>query len=452
MVFGSKGSLSYSEARDAIAKWLLLGNVEPCRAPPIFVYSEPGFSINHLIADAFKTAMSTVKGTYEEKVPEDLKAFVTALERIDNLGILHTLTKYDDVKVLFNTKEKGEGLVIYTVTPEYLKKEGLDGIVEALSRADFAVLHVYNALDGIDEEVKRMYEAMVQGLWSKLNKPIIFSQQLVPGVSKRALSLGFGTGGIAIMKVELPNVEEWASWVSRTFKVKADRDVIEFVKVISPETLPLPFAELLREINERAYGVGDPFSGKELFVVEREGIRIEATPVLGSPMESLPSPDGWTKVALLPWNYHKLARELAIAVLGSTKLVDGLELYKRKAKMAPKIIKDLEDSVSSGRSEGAIEDLVQLINDLEEHGGDEVASAILIRALASLYKYAEKFESWETCDEECRALKIMCELHSRLKEIQAPLLRKIVEEINILVVELTGAEAGKACAKLKLLI
>jgi hypothetical protein len=296
--------------------------------------------------------MRAVKGTYEERVKEELNIFITSLERADSLGVLHFLTKFEDVKILFNTKEINEEPCIYTITPEFLKREGLDEIAKMVSGSEFSVLHVYNAFDSSDLEIIKIYEALAQGLWKKLNKPILFSQQLVPGVSKRAITLTLGTSGLSIIKVELPTVEEWEEWLKKVYKNKVDRDVVEFVKLVSPEDLPLPFAELLKEINKRAYGIADPFKGKEFYVIEKEGVRVEASPVLGSSIESLPSPDAWTRVALLPWSSYGLTRELASAILGSSELVEGVELYKKKARGAFRIIKELEEAFNLAKKHG----------------------------------------------------------------------------------------------------
>ncbi len=450
MIYGSKGTLSYTEARDTISKWMLLSSVNPGDAPPLFVYSKPGFSFINLLKDAMLTAMDSVKGTYAESVSENVKAFITMLEKYDTVNVLHALTKYSRVKTTFNSLEKSEVPMILTVTPSFLLKIGMDKIIEALERTVFGVLHVYNALDTNDPEAMKVYEAIAQGMWERLEKPVVFSQQLVPGVSKRRISLSLGAGGIAIMHVDLPTISEWEAWLKK-FHPKADQDVVDFVKLITPDKdMGRPFFEMLEMINSKVYGVTDPFMGEELHVVELEGVKVEWEPVLGAGTESIPSPDAWTKVSLLPWHFIPFSKTMAVSMLGSEELVESLVYYKRIAKGALRYLEDLSTSIPTGRYESVLEDVVYVIKRLEEAGADPVAAAYAIRAFDTLYRYAENFEGWEKCEEACIALKAMCELITYLTDVGGELLRKVVEDARVVIVELTGVGAEKACAKLKL--
>lgn len=452
MVYGNKRSLSYSEAVELLGKWLLWGNLRPMESPPLMVYSKPGFAIINLLEDAMEISMKAVKGTYTESVGERTKAFVNYLEHLDSQGVLHKLATAQKVKKLFNAMESSEVPTIYTVTPSFLLEKGFEQLMLIAERSPLALIHVHNALDGVNDETLKLYTAIIERLTERVTKPVLLSQQLVPGVSKRRISLAMSVGGLGIINVDLPTVEEWAKRLEGREGV--DQDVVDFVKLISPEYMVSePFSDILEELNSRIFGVGDPFKAEELQVVEVEGVKAEWAPVLGRETEVLPSPDAWTQVSTLPWHFQPLASDLAEAILGSSQLVEVLTFYKKRAKGVIKYLKDLESSIPSGKVSDVLQELIEIVRSLgREWEGDVIASAMLLKALSVIYGYAEKFENWEECGEACIALRVMCELLSALTDAGGENLRKVVEEARVILVELTGMGAEKACAKLKLMV
>ncbi len=439
---GDVGALEASKSKELIAKWLLISRL-PGNGIPLIVYSRPGFSTNKLIEWSFKEVIESIRKWYREggRVTDPYTKVLNYVENFEGVD-LHEVLKFDRVINLINEVRSVNAPVILTVTPSFLLKRGLRELVSAIESSVFPLLHVYNFLDLDERTLTELYELILQGDL-ELNVPVVFSQQLVPGISRRSMSMSM-IGGMVIHSL-LPKVDEWESYVNFKYGDKHDKPSIEFLKLFSPSyKIGEPFKFTLININKENFGVEDPFIAEELQVYEKEGKLIEAPPSLGFGNEVIPLPDVWERVITLPWNLEEIASEIALKLLGSYPLVNALKRTRRRSSHISFIMNGLYQGSFASKAQ-AVRTLIsfvkrELINSYEDVA---IANALLIRALDVLYDYAEKYEGFGNCGEPCEALKLYCEIFEELGNVEG--LEAVMNELEEVIVELTGMGVEKAC-------
>ncbi|ALU12619.1 hypothetical protein EYM_05775 [Ignicoccus islandicus DSM 13165] len=443
-MLGSLPALEASRSKEFISQWILLNQV-PIRNIPLIVHSRPGFSMNKLIEWAFHETIEGVKKWYEAGggIATSYDKLLNHLETVEGRS-LHKLVKYDKVTKLTNELRRVDEPLLLTVTPSFLAKEDLWKIVETMEESVFPLLHVYNFLDLSDPRLIELYELILQGDVS-VNVPVIFSQQLVPGISKRFMTLGM-IGGAVIQSL-LPKVNEWEEYLKFKYEGKYDKSTVEFLKLFSPSyNIGEPFKYVLVNLNKENFGIEDPFIAEELQVHEREGKLIEAAPSLGFGNEVIPLPDVWERVVTLPWQLSGLAEEVALHLLGSYPLVRTLARTRKRAAYISSILKGLYERSFNAQLQtirGMISFIKRdLLNAIED---TVIASALIIRAMDVLYDYAEKYEGIENCGEPCEAIKAYCELYEQFRDAEG--LEPVIEELEEVIVELTGMGVEKACER-----